>query len=53
MILKDVDLEEFTEEVKRHDQKIVIYGTGVIGRITAPFLVGELGLSDRVLFFSY
>lgn len=52
MILKDVDLEEFTEEVKRHDQKIVIYGTGVIGRITAPFLVGELGLSDRVLFFA-
>lgn len=52
MFIKDVDLEEFAEEVKQNDQKIVIYGTGVIGRITAPFLMEEQGLSDRVLFFA-
>lgn len=52
MILKDTSLEDFIKDVKENNKKIIVYGAGVIGKITAPYLLNEQGVSDRVLFFA-
>lgn len=51
MIFKNAAIDEFTQEVKKNNHKIVIYGAGVIGKVTVPYYMQEQGLSDRVLFF--
>lgn len=51
MLIEDVTTEEFTGKVRLSEAKIVLYGVGVIGKITAPQFLSEQGLTDRVLFF--
>lgn len=51
MIFKSATVEEFTCVVKQGNYKIVVYGAGVIGKVSVPYLMQEQGLSDRVLFF--
>ena len=36
MLVENVTIDEFTQSVKTSERKIVLYGVGVIGQITAP-----------------
>lgn len=49
MRLKDTTLDEFVYTVKRKNLKIVVYGAGVIGKVTLPAFIENRGLDDRVL----
>lgn len=50
MRLQDASLEEFVSIVKKQNLKIVVYGAGVIGRITLPIFIEEHQLSNQVPF---
>lgn len=52
MILREVSTEEFRKEIIENDFQIIIYGYGVVGKITAPQYLKDLGLKERVLFFA-
>lgn len=52
MILHDTGLEEFAAGVRGQDKKIVIYGAGVIGKVTLPVFMEDMGLADRILFIA-
>lgn len=52
MILKETTIEEFVQEIEQNDFKIVIYGNGVIGKVTIPYVVREKKLEERVLFLA-
>lgn len=47
MILCDVSVNCFEREVKKNNYKIIIYGYGVIGKITAPQFLLDLGLKNN------
>lgn len=51
MLIENVTVEEFTRSVKTSESKIVLYGVGVIGKITAPQFLSEQGLVGQVLIF--
>ena len=51
MLVENVTIDEFTQSVKTSERKIVLYGVGVIGQITAPQFLAEQSLSGHVLFF--
>lgn len=51
MLIENVTVEEFTRSVKTSESKIVLYGVGVIGKITAPQFLSEQGLAGQVLLF--
>ncbi len=51
MLLKSTAIDEFAQEVKQTDDKIIIYGAGVIGKEIVPYIMQEYDLSGRVLFF--
>ena len=51
MIVRDVTIEQFAKEVKKANKRIVVYGVGVIGKITVPQLLSDLELIDQVLLF--
>lgn len=51
MILRDVSTEVFKNEIIEKNYKIVVYGYGVIGKITAPQYLDDLGLKNNFLFF--
>lgn len=48
--MQDTELEQFAVDIKRQNKKIVVYGAGVIGKITLPVFMEEMGLADRILF---
>lgn len=50
MILKDATIEEFVQEVNQNDYKIVVYGYGVIGKVSVPYFIQKQKLEERVLF---
>lgn len=51
MILVDTTFKQFTDIVKKSNYKIILYGFGVIGKITAPFYLKESGLFANFQFF--
>lgn len=50
MRLREASLDGFVCTVKTQRQKIVVYGAGVIGKITLPSFVEDRKLSDDILF---
>lgn len=50
MKLKCCNWDEFLARVKKGKQKIIIYGAGVIGKITLPAYIGTHQLGENVLF---
>jgi len=42
---------EFSQSILENDKKIILFGAGVIGRITAIDILEKLGLQSRILFF--
>lgn len=51
MILMDSSLEGFVENVRKTGWKIVVYGFGVIGKVTVPAFLAANHLEDRLLFY--
>lgn len=51
MLIENVTIDEFTQSMKTSGRKIVLYGVGVIGKITVPQFLAEQCLSSQVLFF--
>ena len=51
MLYVDADTGQFIDTVRKNDNKIILYGFGVIGKITAPLFLKKNGLSDRFCFF--
>ena len=50
MRLQETSWEEFAVKVKGQNQKIVLYGAGVIGKITIPAFIEAYQLAGHVLF---
>ncbi len=50
MRVRRTSLKEFISTVKGQNQKIVIYGAGVIGKITLPTFIEEQKLNGHILF---
>lgn len=48
MILKSGSFAAMANDIKRNDNNIIIFGTGVVGSTVTPEIVNEYGLSDRV-----
>ncbi len=43
--------KDFVSHVTEDDRKIVLYGYGVIGKVSAPYFIEHTGLSEKVLFY--
>lgn len=50
MRVRETSWEEFVAEVKGRNQNIVLYGAGVIGKITLPAFIEAYQLASHVLF---
>ena len=50
MRIQETTLEEFLSVVREQDFKIVIYGAGVIGKVTLPAWIQNQGLEGAILF---
>lgn len=50
MRVRETTLDGFLSEVEDQGSKIVIYGAGVIGKITLPAFIDDRGLGDSILF---
>lgn len=48
MKLKCCKFDEFTQDIRTHNTKIVMFGAGVIGRIVVPEILDDLGLLNMV-----
>ena len=51
MVIADLSLSGFLEDIKDIGTGIVIYGAGVIGKMTVPYWISSEGLEDKVLSF--
>ena len=49
MILKKGSFSNFAERVKAFKKKIIIYGAGVIGQVSAPYWIHQYQLDENVL----
>ena len=48
MILKNSSFEEFADHIISSDKRIVIFGAGMIGLVTAPYIFRQFGITDRI-----
>lgn len=52
MILKCQSFEKMAESIRSNNLSVVMFGCGVIGRITTPEILREYGLLDRIVCFA-
>ncbi len=52
MKLLKASRQEFIDDVKRNNLRIVVYGYGVIGSIVAPFFIRDNELVENILFWA-
>jgi len=51
MILKNASFDEFKKMLVREDKKIIVYGSGMIGQILAPYIFYNYGLDKYVDYY--
>lgn len=51
MILKNCRYQDFAEQIRREDKKIIIYGAGMIGQVVIPSILQQIRLEQKVLFY--
>lgn len=52
MILRNMTLEQFAEDVRQNKRKIVIYGFGAIGKVAVPAYMTASHLEEQILFYA-
>ncbi len=52
MILRNMTLEQFAENIRQKKQKIVIYGYGAIGKVAVPAFMAANRLEAQILFYA-
>lgn len=50
--LRNPSYMDWSQEIKRENKKLIIYGAGMIGQIAAPDLVQRFGLERQLLFYA-
>lgn len=48
MILKNASFEEFEKKIKSKGKKVIVYGSGMIGQILAPYIFNTYNLDQYV-----
>ncbi|MDO5150103.1 MAG: glycosyltransferase [Oscillospiraceae bacterium] len=51
MILKNSSFEEFADHIISSDKRIVIFGAGMIGLVTASDIFRQFGIADRLEYY--
>ncbi len=49
MIMRDADLNEFAEFIHSENKKIIVFGYGVVCKVTLPYYLEQLSLSESVI----
>ena len=52
MKLREASWNEFVSSIKQQNQKVVVYGAGVIGKITLPMYIEDQQLEASILFIA-